>query len=62
VSSPSGSVLAETGTPKITPPSTDAVGSSSGSAGSGLPLVLAAASILLLAVLVATPSRKRIRR
>jgi len=60
-SSPSGSVLDETGTPSITPPPTDTVGSS-GSTGSGLPLVLAVMSALLLAALVATPSRKRSRR
>ena len=60
-SSPSGSVLDETGTPSITPPPTDTVGSS-GPTGSGLPLVLAVMSALLLAALVATPSRKRSRR
>jgi hypothetical protein len=61
-STPSGSVEAETGTPQITPPSTDTVSGSNGSAGNGLPMVLAAASLLLIAALVATPSRKRSRR
>jgi hypothetical protein len=59
---PSGSVQAETGTPKITPPSTDALGTTGSTGGNGLPMVLAAVSALLLAVLVATPARKRSRR
>jgi len=61
-SSPSGSVLGATGTPQITPPPTDALGAAQGSAGSGLPLVLAAVSALLLAALAVTPSRRRSRR
>jgi hypothetical protein len=61
-SKPSGSVLAETGTPQLTPPATDTVAAAPGSGGSGLPMLLAAATILLLAVFAATPSRKRNRR
>jgi hypothetical protein len=61
-SSPSGSVLAETGTPQITPPSTDAlVASSDNTAGPGLRLLLLVAAGVLAAALIVTPSRRRSR-
>lgn len=58
-SSPSGSVEAETGTPNITPPPTDAATPTSGSSGSGLQLLLLASSVLIASLLVLTPSKRR---
>jgi hypothetical protein len=61
-SSPSGSVLGATGTPQITPPSTDAIGGSSdSSAGAGLRLLLIATAGILAALMLITPSRRRSR-
>ena len=63
VSTPTGSVEAETGTPRITPPSTDAtIGGDAGSAGSGLGPVLLLLGGLALAGALLRPAGARIRR
>ena len=60
VPTPSGSVLGETGSPEITPPSTDGLaGAGSSTTGSGWPMVLLALGAVLAAALLLTPARKR---
>jgi len=56
---PSSSVDAETGTPEVTPPSTDSIGNSGSSTPGGLPIVLAVIAGLLAAALIVTPRRAR---
>ena len=60
VSSPSGSVLAETGTPQITPPPTDAVSGGS-STGSGWQLVLLAVAGMIGSLIALKPAKARRR-
>jgi hypothetical protein len=56
---PSGTVEAETGTPRITPPSTDSgVSNGSPNGTGGLPIVLVALAGLLVASLALTPRRR----
>ena len=60
---PSGSVDAETGTPEITPPSTDVIGSDSGSTpGAGWQLLLVALAAILATALIVTPATRKTRR
>ena len=60
---PTGSVEAATGTPRITPPSTDTIPSTTtSSAGDGLRLALLGLAALISAGLVLTPSRKPARK
>jgi hypothetical protein len=56
---PSGSVLAETGTPRVTPPSTDAMPGVATTTGSSWALVLVALVAVLGAALLLTPARPR---
>jgi hypothetical protein len=56
---PSGTVEAETGTPRITPPSTDSgVGNGGPNGTGGLPIVLVALAGLLVTSLALTPRRR----
>jgi len=58
-SSPSGSVLGETGTPNVTPPSTDTISASGGqSLGGSWNMLLVLSAVLLVAVLILTPAQK----
>jgi hypothetical protein len=61
-STPSGSVLNETGKPQITPPATDTVGSTGTTAGDGWRLLLLVGAGLTAALLAVTPSKRRARR
>jgi hypothetical protein len=62
-SSPSGGVEAATGTPRLTPPSTDSIGSPvSGSTGETWRLMLIAMAGLLATILVLTPATRPIRK
>jgi outer membrane biosynthesis protein TonB len=55
---PSGPIVDETGTPRITPPSTDAGVTGSPNGSGGLPIVLVALAGILLTSLALTPRRK----
>jgi hypothetical protein len=60
---PEGAVEGITGTPDITPPATDASGSTgSSSTGSGWSLAMLVLGILALGTLLATPATRRVRR
>lgn len=60
---PSGSVLAETGKPKVTLPPTDTIdGSGTGGTGSGLPIILIALLGIAVAIGLLSPTSNRSRR
>ena len=58
VSTPTGSVEAETGTPRVTPPSTDASIGGGSNGNGGLPIVLVAIAGILAASLALLPRRR----
>jgi hypothetical protein len=61
---PKGSVDAETGTPEVTPPSTDSIGggTTSSPSGSGWQLILVAVAAILATALIVTPASRKSRR
>ena len=60
--SPTGSVEAATGTPRLTPPPTDTASTTVSRTTNDFGLALLAIAGLLLGIIVRTPARKRIRR